>query len=337
MRKIVLIGLLMLMSAFSAAFATEPPAKGDTIKMTVVGATAQFSFNGTDSSTYYVDWGDDNIEKFYKQKGVDRMRVRHTYEKIDTFHLRFWSDTYGDNDAVGYTEEFLVGDEKFAMTMVYVEGGQFMMGATEEQGDDVYDNEKPAHRVKLSSYHIGKYEVTQAQWRLVMGDNPSYFQGDSLPVEYITWAQAMAFCDSLSKRTGKHYTLPTEAQWEYAARGGWKAKPTKYSGSNDVNLVAWYWNVNERTYPVGEKNPNELGLFDMSGNVWEWCSDWYSSTYYSNSPVENPTGPETGTNRVGRGGSWYGGAYSCRVSLRGYCYPNSQDYGLGFRVVRLPE
>ncbi len=339
MRKIVLIVFLTVMGAWTAAFAENPPqvAKGDTIRMQVKGATAQFSFKGSDSSTYYVDWGDGEIEKFYKMKNVDLMRMKHSYEKSDTYNLRFWSDTYGDNDAVGYTEEFYIDGVRFAMSMVYVEGGRFMMGATEEQGEDIYDNEKPAHPVRLSNYYIGKYEVTQAQYKAIMGENPSYFKGDSLPVEYVTWAQAQEFCKKLSERTGKKYALPTEAQWEYAARGGHKVRPTKYSGSNDINLVAWYWNVEEKTYPVGMKRPNELGCFDMSGNVWEWCSDWYSKDYYEKSPVSNPTGPATGTERVGRGGSWYGGAFSCRVSLRGYCYPNSCDYGLGFRVVRLIE
>ena len=348
MRKIVLIVFLTVMGAFSAAFAENPP-KGDTIRMQMVGSTAQFSFNGTDSATYYVDWGDGEIEKFYKMKHVEQMHLKHVYERKDTFNLRFWSDTYGDNDAVGYTEEFKLDDgTKFAMTMVYVEGAKFTMGATPEQGEDVYDNERPAHSVKVSNYYIGKYEVTQAQYRAVMGENPSFFKDtvnpqntDDYPVEYVTWNQAQEFCKKLSEKTGKKYALPTEAQWEYAARGGHKARPTKYSGSDDINLVAWYWSAEEKTYPVGQKSPNELGCFDMSGNVWEWCADWYDQNYYSyspvDSPVDNPTGPATGKNKVGRGGSWYGGAYSCRVTLRTSCYPVTRDYGLGFRVVRLIE
>ncbi|MGN1173427.1 MAG: formylglycine-generating enzyme family protein, partial [Muribaculaceae bacterium] len=217
--------------------------------------------------------------------------------------------------------------------MVYVPGGTFTMGATAEQGDDAWDSEKPAHSVTLSGYYIGKYEVTQAQWKAIMGTNPSSFKGDNLPVERVSWDDCQTFIRKLNQLTGKKFSLPTEAQWEYAARGG-KSGGTKYSGCNDIDNVAWYYRdiAGEKTHPVGTKSPNDLGIFDMSGNVWEWCQDWYDSNYYKNSPTSNPTGPESGSRRVYRGGSWDYGARCCRVSFRG---DSSHVYGrgiLGFRL-----
>ena len=223
------------------------------------------------------------------------------------------------------------------LQMVYVEGGTFTMGATPEQGSDAESDEKPAHKVTLSSYYIGKFEVTQAQWRTIMGKNPSNFTGDNNPVEKVSWHEAQEFCQKLSSLTGKNYRLPTEAEWEYAARGGNKSKGYKYSGSNTIGDVAWYTsNSGSKTHPVGQKQPNELGIYDMSGNVYEWCSDWYSSSYYSSSPQTNPTGPTRGSRRVYRGGSWYNGAYYCRVSYRGNDYPGDRYNGMGFRIVCEP-
>ena len=232
-----------------------------------------------------------------------------------------------------YTEK--VGNIK--IDMVFVEGGTFAMGATAEQGNDYDSDERPIHSVTLSSYHISRYEITQAQWKAVMGENPSYCKGDNLPVENITWYQAKEFCDTLSRKTGKKYALPTEAQWEFAARGGIKSKGYKYSGSDDIDAVAWYWGNSDRTHAVGTKAPNELGIYDMSGNVDEWCADWYG--YYSSEAVINPTGPDTGWARVGRGGNRIRVEYYCRVSNRRGSYsstPDTRKHGLGFRVVCLP-
>ncbi|MCX4292288.1 MAG: SUMF1/EgtB/PvdO family nonheme iron enzyme [Odoribacter sp.] len=220
--------------------------------------------------------------------------------------------------------------------MLYVEGGTFMMGATEEQGDDAYDSEKPVHSVTLSDYYIGKFEVTQGLWKAIMdNNNPSNFQnGDDYPMYYVNWEEAQEFCKKLSQLTGKTYVLPTEAQWEYAARGGVKSRGYKYSGSNTIGNVAWYGdNSSSSTHPVATKQPNELGLYDMSGNVWEWCSDWYG--YYSSESQSNPTGPSTGSYRVVRGGSWHDFARRCRVSHRNGINRSLRGSNYGFRVVLL--
>lgn len=216
--------------------------------------------------------------------------------------------------------------------MVYVEGGTFTMGATSEQGSDAYSDERPTHSVTVSDFYIGKYEVTQAQWRAVMGSNPSYFTGDNLPVKQVSWDDIQEFITKLNTMTGKTFRLPTEAEWEYAARGGNKSKGYKYSGSNTLDNVAWYTNNSSRkTHPVGQKQPNELGLYDMSGNVWEWCQDWYGS--YSSSSQTNPTGPSSGSCRVLRGGSWVRNARRCRVSYRdGRTFPDYRSYDSGFRL-----
>ena len=213
--------------------------------------------------------------------------------------------------------------------MVYVAGGTFTMGASDNDSE-AYSNEKPAHRVTVSSFYIGKYEVTQAQWKAVMGSNPSRFNGDNLPVEQVDWDDVQEFIRKLNAQTGKTYRLPTEAEWEFAARGGNSSRGYKYSGSNDLNSVAWYHdNSGEKTHPVGTKQPNELGIYDMAGNVWEWCSDWYDSSYYSSAAQTNPKGPTSGSSRVLRGGSWDFSAWDCRVSYRAW-YPDywTPDYGI---------
>ena len=182
---------------------------------------------------------------------------------------------------------------------------------------------------------MGKYEVTQAQWEAVMGSNPSKYKGSNLPVENVSYEDAVAFCRKLSSLTGRTYRLPTEAEWEYAARGGNQSQGYKYSGSNDLSSVAWYSGF-RGTHAVGIKRANELGLYDMSGNVWEWCSDWYGKNYYSYSPQSNPQGPGSGKYRVIRGGSWYGSASYCRVSFRYDRTPSRRNFDLGFRVVLEP-
>ncbi len=232
-----------------------------------------------------------------------------------------------------------VQDESFTVNgvsfkMVGVEGGTFTMGATAEQGSDALDNEKPAHEVTLSSFSIGETEVTQALWQAVMGSNPSYFSGDlNRPVEKVSWNDCQTFITKLNEMTGKTFRLPTEAEWEYAARGGNLSQGYKYAGSNTIDDVAWYTsNSGSTTHPVGIMAPNELGLYDMSGNVWEWCQDRYSSSYYSSSPSTNPTGPATGSGRVFRGGSWYDDASFCRVSDRSGSYPSPTASFFGLRL-----
>ena len=213
--------------------------------------------------------------------------------------------------------------------MVWVSGGTFTMGATSEQGSYAYDSEKPAHIVTLSGYYIGKYEVTQKLWKAVMGNNPSYYKGDNLPVERVSWNDVQEFIKKLNQMTGKSYRLPTEAEWEYAARGGNNSRGYKFSGSNNIGSVAWY--NGSTTHPVGSKSPNELGIYDMSGNVWEWCQDWYGD--YSSSSQRNPKGPASGSDRVFRGGSWSNNAGDCRVSYRFSNSPDGRFISLGFRLV----
>ena len=222
---------------------------------------------------------------------------------------------------------------KLINNMVYVSGGTFTMGGTSEQGSDTYDDEKPTHSVTLSSYYICKYEVTQALWRAVMGSNPSYFKGDNLPVEGVSWNACQTFINRLNGYTGRNFRLPTEAEWEFAARGGNYSRHYKYSGSNYISDVAWYCDNSDRTHPVGTKQANELGLYDMSGNVWEWCSDWYGS--YSSYSQSNPTGANSGSSRVLRSGSWNLIASSCRSSFRCSITPGDGDsYGyVGLRLV----
>ena len=231
------------------------------------------------------------------------------------------------------TQTFTVNGVTF--NMVAVEGGTFTMGATAEQGSDAFDREKPAHQVTLSSYSIGQTEVTQALWQAVMGSNPSSFTGDlQRPVERVSWNDCQTFINKLNELTGKQFRLPTEAEWEYAARGGNRSQGYKYAGSNTIGDVAWYTDNSSRTtHPVATKAPNELGLYDMSGNVWEWCQDWYGS--YSSDVQTNPTGPSSGFSRVYRGGGWSGSATYCRVSCRLSISPtdaSASNDGLGFRL-----
>lgn len=230
------------------------------------------------------------------------------------------------------------------------DGGSFMMGATSEQGSDAENDEKPAHRVTVNDFFIGTYPVTQKLWRDVMGslpsDIPSNFRGDNKPVVCVSWNDCQDFITKLNRRRSEmnlaelsswRFRLPTEAEWEYAARGGQQSRGYKYAGSNDIDRVAWYTsNSNSQLHEVGGKSPNELGLYDMSGNVWEWCSDWYSSDYYKNSPTTNPSGPSSGSYRVLRGGSWFSRARRCRGSYRSIDSPGSRFSNYGFRLVLSP-
>ena len=217
--------------------------------------------------------------------------------------------------------------------MVYIQGGTFMMGATSEQGSDADGDEKPAHQVTLSAFSIGRYEVTQEEWQAVMGSNPSSFKGTKRPVENVSWNDCKSFISKLNSITGKNFRLPTEAEREFASRGGIKSQGYKYSGSNNLNSVAWYYdNSGNTTHDVGQKSPNELGIYDMSGNVWEWCSDWYGN--YSSSSQTNPTGSYSGSFRVYRGGGWISFAGYCRVSRRYSNSPGHRSDYLGFRLAQ---
>lgn len=227
------------------------------------------------------------------------------------------------------SQTFTVNGVKF--TMVPVEGGTFTMGATSEQGSDALEGEYPAHQVTLSDYYIGQTEVTQALWKAVMGSNPSDSKGDNLPVEQVSWDDCQVFIQKLNQLTGKQFRLPTESEWEYAARGGRKSRGYKYAGDNDIGLVAWYEdNSGNETHPVATKQANELGVYDMSGNVEEWCSDGYDG--YQSSSQSDPQGPSSGSDRVGRGGSFFFNARYCRVSNREYYTPDFRTFDLGLRL-----
>ena len=212
--------------------------------------------------------------------------------------------------------------------MVDVNGGSFVMGCEVNCKED----EAPTHEIYLNSFKIGKYELTQAQWAAVMGSNPSDFNGcESCPVENVSWNEVQAFIRKLNSKTGKNYRLPTEAEWEYAARGGENSNSYTYSGSNNLDDVAWYnGNSGGKTKPVGRKKSNELGIHDMTGNVTEWCSDWYGPYSYENQ--NNPTGAYEGRGRVLRGGSWNYKREDCRITFRGNLFPDIKQNTRGFRL-----
>ncbi|GHS86480.1 hypothetical protein FACS1894201_07360 [Bacteroidia bacterium] len=212
------------------------------------------------------------------------------------------------------------------------------MGCTDEQGKLCDPDEKPSHTVKVSDFYISKHEVTQAQWKKIMDKNPSYFKGDDLPVEQVTWNDVQTFIRKLNAQTGSKYRLPTEAEWEYAARGGNKTKRYRCSGGDNADDVAWCATTSQnKTHPVGTKQPNELGIYDMSGNVWEWCADGYKTyeatpLFATNAPVSTSKDVMEGTTRVFRGGSWNTPGRGVRVSYRSYKAPSNKYYYLGFRL-----
>jgi formylglycine-generating enzyme required for sulfatase activity len=214
-------------------------------------------------------------------------------------------------------------------SMVLVEGGTFEMGR-----NDSLRNERPAHQVTLKTFYIGKYEVTQYQWRSVMGSNLSGFKGcDDCPVENINWKSVKEYLAKLNKQTAKNYRLPTEAEWEYAASGGNQSRGYRYSGSNDPAEVGWYKpNAESKTHPVGLKKPNELGIYDMMGNVWELCCDWYASNYYKHSPANNPQNTSLSLYHVSRGGSWRSGTERCYNKARNR---NIKDHHISNGGIRL--
>ncbi len=189
------------------------------------------------------------------------------------------------------------------------------------------------HWVTVDSFYIGRYEVTQAQWKSIMASNPSKFKGDKLPVENVSWNEVQEFISKLNAQTGKQYRLPTEAEWEFAARGGNKSESYNYSGSNLAAKVSWNtYNSGEKSHMVGTKSSNELGIYDMSGNVYEWCNDWYGN--YSNESQLNPQGPVSGQFRVARGGSWSDFAERAYVWSRIFGAPEDRDISMGFRLAQ---
>ena len=248
-------------------------------------------------------------------------------------------DTSEKNQSSSLNEVIIkVKDASFKMKKV--DGGTFLMGAQSDAPSapnydaeaDSYGDESPVHQVTLSDYYIGETVVTQELWETVMGSNPSHFKDAKNPVENVSWNDCQEFIKKLNALTGKEFRLPTEAEWEYAARGGNKSKGYKYAGSNIIGDVAWYDDYSSSsTHAVGIKSPNELGLYDMSGNVWEWCSDWWDN--YPSSPQTNPTGPTSGSYRVYRGGSWNYIDECCRVSCHSFNYPDCRNDDIGLRLV----
>lgn len=224
---------------------------------------------------------------------------------------------------------FSVGGVSFCLK--YVEGGTFIMGATDEQAEYAEKGEFPTHSVTLHDYYLGETEVTQELWEEVMGYNPANTIGASLPIENISWNDCADFIRELNNRTGKTFRLPTEAEWEYAARGGIYSRQCVYSGSDNAEEVGWVKsNCDGSTHPVGTRNSNELGIYDMTGNVCEWCQDWMSN--YNSTDQVNPVGPNSGTARVGRGGGWCNSSLKNRVSTRFAGKTTYRDYNLGFRI-----
>jgi len=269
--------------------------------------------------------------------------------KIFIIHAFFLSFTiYGQENERNIT--FKVNGATFEM--IFVEGGSFVMGCTSEQSS-CFGDEKPAHTVELSPYYIGKHQVTQKLWYAVTGFSINFQknflkiellngEGCDYPMYYINYGECVEFCSKLNKLLAKQipkgykFSLPTEAQWEYAARGGNKSKGYEYSGSSNIDDVAWYEdNCNRKTHKVGAKIENELGIFDMSGNIQEWCKDWYNDLYYLNTPSANPKGPDSGSCRVLRGGSWYCKQQHCRVAFRHCTSPSNRSCDVGLRVVLL--
>ena len=271
---------------------------------------------------------------------IDKVKSSCTYRlTILTGGNAVAKDKSGPNTPIPIT----VNDVTF--NMIKVDGGTFFMGATSDVTDEwdelsvisgmtgQWDNEKPKHQVTLSSYYMAETEVTQALWKTVMGNNPSWFIGDKFPVEQVSWEECQEFISKLNEATNRTFRLPTEAEWEFAARGGNKSGHTTFSGSNSIDDVAWYWqNCGLKTCPVKTKKANELGIFDMTGNVKEWCQDWYGS--YDSNAQTNPTGPSNGDLRVCRGGSYKDEEEDCRLSYRiGKDPSRDRDNSTGFRLV----
>lgn len=231
------------------------------------------------------------------------------------------------SDAATITEDTFAIE--IALDMVLIKGGTFQMGSNDE---------KPIHSVTLNDFYICKYEVTQQQWRTIMGSNPPKLANEgcnNCPVEQVSWEDVQEFIKKLNQRTGSNYRLPTEAEWEYAARGGTKSKNYAYSGTNSIEDAGWFQKNSERkTHPVGKKKPNELGLYDMTGNVWEWCQDWFSKSYYSESPVNNPVNLTENEYRVIRGGAADTKSERSRVTDRDAYKSSNKGNFVGFRIVQ---
>lgn len=231
----------------------------------------------------------------------------------------------------GITKEFL---DSIEANMVWVTGGRFIMGDNSGEAD-----EKPAHEVVVDGFAISKYPVTQRQWTVIMGNNPSNYKGcDQCPIDQVSWNDAQEFIRRLNHLTGKLYTLPTEAEWEFAAKAGKYGRYFKFAGSDNIDEVAWFaGNSGRQPHPVGQKKPNELGIYDMSGNMWEWCNDWYQKFYYELEEKYSPEGPVSGAGKVRRGGSWFTQPINCRITTRNHVKQDYKDDSGTFRLAQYPN
>ncbi len=277
-----------------------------------------------------------NIEQMAKKYGCPMSEIKNHYtnKQAPKYNMSDICKPQKSNDNSGKKKTVKRCKVKgVEFLMVKVGGGTFTMG---EQGKANNSNQKPAHKVTLSTYYIGETEVTQELWEAVMGNNPSHFKGAKLPVENVSWDDCQQFIAKLNKLTGRKFRLPTEAEWEFAARGGKASKGYKHSGSNNPDNVAWHeGNSNNTTHNVATKASNELGIYDMSGNVWEWCQDWFGN--YSSAAQTNPKGPSSGTDHLNRGGAWCHNSQFATVVFRGTAgKPDRKVNNLGFRLVLEP-
>jgi formylglycine-generating enzyme required for sulfatase activity len=280
----------------------------------------------------------------FAQENHDK-KEKHKKEKKDKKHKKNKNETSESSNEINKEDmkEEIKEEKKVEVPkqkldyfeMIYVQAGTFKMG--NDTGEKKMD--KPAHDVELEEFWISKFEVTQSQWKEIMGENPSSFQGcEQCPVENVSYDDIQLFITKINEKTGYTHRLPTEAEWEYAARGANLSKGFKFSGSNNINEVGWYWDAaGQKTHPVGQKKSNELGIFDMTGNVAEWCSDWYEDNYYTQSPKKNPKGLETGVLKAVRGGSWEMDSKRSIVWHRNNNIPISRNEAIGFRLVRGKE
>lgn len=336
-RKCVLMATMLLMSSqcFSQA------AGGQVKRPTEPTGYDVYFYCNIGSATLYIDgasYGTVNGTRFLKTGQHSIMLEAYGYETLTSS-----ISVNSANTSFSYTMKVDVL-QQLINKMVFVEGGTFTMGATDEQGvtgKGMSADERPTHQVTLSSFYIAKYEVTQEEWEAVMGSNPSFFIGAKRPVEGVSWNDCQEFIRKLNEKTGEHFRLPTEAEWEYAARGGNRSCGYKYSGSNEIDDVGWHVNNSDgTTHDVGQKKANELGLYDMTGNVKEWCQDIYDK--YSRKAQTNPEGRHIHNienmggywKRSIRGGSWGDHQWYSRVSYRRSDYPNDDLYTLGFRLAQ---
>jgi formylglycine-generating enzyme required for sulfatase activity len=288
-----------------------------------VGDTIEVSWHTSNTSKCEIKISGKTVSG--SSSDTKKFKIKNGVDSVDITLLAYNKE--GKNPKIKTVTVRLKNEIDFEM--VFISGGTFTMGATE--GKDVQADEKPLHQVRLSKYYIGKYAVTQAQWKAVMYTNPSEFKGDNLPVENVSWDEVQKFIQKLNRQTGKLYRLPTEAEWEFAARGGTKSEGYIYSGGRKADDVAWYdKNSGKKTHEKGKKFPNELGIYDMSGNVFEWCNDWYEN--YNKGSQSDPKGTLSGIGRVIRGGSWGSPAHYSRVSRRGNQPQSHKSPVLGFRL-----